>query len=110
MNKLVEEVIKELFMLPCNLTPNQIQIIERVAERLKNHTTFNQTQNNNSSSRPDRIGDECWYATWVDTNWWWRRGILIVWVTGDYLALVENTKTKQIEPCSRISFSTEAPQ
>jgi hypothetical protein len=33
MDKLVEEIIKGLFTLPCNLTPNQILIIERVAER-----------------------------------------------------------------------------
>jgi hypothetical protein len=101
MDKLVEEIIKGLFTLPCNLTPNQILIIERVAERLKNHTTFNQMQ----ASRPDRLGDECWFRI----GGLWSRGILRHW-SMEVGAAIEDAESKRIWFATEISFSTEAPQ
>jgi hypothetical protein len=62
------------------------------------------------STRPDRIGDECWYGTWVTGEGWsWHRGILRAWVPGDCPAVVEDVEAKKVDCYSMISFSTEAP-
>jgi hypothetical protein len=63
-------------------------------------------------SRPDRVGDECWYGAWKagKDSWTWRRGILRAWLSSDYFAIVEDAETKRISVYSQISFATEAPK
>jgi hypothetical protein len=70
-------------------------------------------QNNNAAhtSRPDRVGDECWYGSWEKPKGMpWRRGIVRAWVSGNCVAVVEDIETKKVDCYSMISFSTEAPQ
>jgi hypothetical protein len=64
------------------------------------------------ASRPDRVGDECWYGAWKagKDSWTWRRGILRAWLSSDYFAIVEDAETKRISVYSQISFATEAPK
>ena len=70
-----------------------------------------QRYNTTQASRPDRVGDECWYGTWErGIGWAWRRGILRAWVPGDCPAVVEDVEAKKVECYSMISFSAEAPQ
>jgi hypothetical protein len=70
-----------------------------------------QRYNTTQASRPDRVGDECWYGTWErGVGWKWRRGILRCWVPGDCPAVVEDIEAKKVECYSMISFSTEAPK
>jgi len=71
-----------------------------------------QRYNTTQASRPDRVGDECWYATWNLDNgrWDWRRGVLRSWIAGNNPAAIEDIQTGQIEYKSEISFSTEAPK
>jgi hypothetical protein len=67
-------------------------------------------ENTTHPSRPDRVGDECWYGTWErGIGWQWRRGILRAWVPGDCPAVVEDAEAKKVECYSMISFSNEAP-
>jgi hypothetical protein len=56
-------------------------------------------------SRPDRVGDECWYFS----NMAWRRGILRAWVSGEDYAAIEAFDTKKIICSYNISFSDKAP-
>jgi hypothetical protein len=65
-------------------------------------------ENTTQASRPDRVGDECWFRTGGD----WQRGILRVWDVGsEYsMAIVEDKKTGVAKSTINISFSTEAPQ
>jgi hypothetical protein len=68
-------------------------------------------ENTTQPSRPDRVGDECWYGTYEkNVGWSWRRGILRAWAAGDCPAIVEDAGTKEIDYFSRISFATEAPK
>ena len=70
-----------------------------------------QRDNTTHTSRPDRVGDECWYGTWEPgIDWSWRRGIVRAWAAGDCPAIVEDAETKEIDYFSRISFSAEAPK
>ena len=63
------------------------------------------------ASRPDRIGDECWYSYWNnESRYVWRRGILRAWLSGDDFAIIEDCETGRIEYKSEISFSSEAPK
>jgi hypothetical protein len=68
--------------------------------------------NTAQASRPDRVGDECWYASWDLDNgrWDWRRGVLRSWISGDNPAAIEDIQTGWIEYKSNISFATEAPK
>jgi hypothetical protein len=69
-----------------------------------------QRDNTTQPSRPDRVGDECWYGTWErGIGWQWRRGILRAWVPGDWPAVVEDVEAKKVECYSMISFSEEVP-
>jgi hypothetical protein len=78
-------------------------------------TSIKQMQKENvpQPSRPDRVGDECWYFAWCkgisSPSYVWKRGILRAWAAGDCPAIVEDIQTKEIDYFSRISFSTEAP-
>ena len=70
-----------------------------------------QKENAPQPSRPDRIGDECWYSNWLtdESRHVWRRGILRAWLAGDDFAIIEDCETGRIEYKSEISFSSEAP-
>jgi hypothetical protein len=67
-----------------------------------------QRYNATQASRPDRVGDECWFRKGGD----WQRGILRVWDVGsEYsMAIVEDKKTGVAKSTINISFSTEAPK
>jgi phenylpyruvate tautomerase PptA (4-oxalocrotonate tautomerase family) len=81
-------------------------VLESVLSMIEEMQRYNTTQ----PSRPDRVGDECWYGTWErGIGWQWRRGILRAWVPGDCPAVVEDVEAKKVECYSMISFSTEAP-
>jgi len=63
------------------------------------------------ASRPDRVGDECWYSDWNnDSRYVWRRGILRAWLAGDDFAIIEDCETGRVQYKSEISFSAEAPK
>jgi hypothetical protein len=81
----------------------ELEDIASTIERLRE-------ENTTQASRPDRVGDECWYGTWErGIGWAWRRGILRAWVPGDCPAVVEDVEAKKVDCYSMISFSTEAP-
>ena len=65
-------------------------------------------ENATQPSRPDRVGDECWYRTGGD----WQRGILRVWDVGSEcsMAIVEDKKNGVAKSTESVSFSTEAPK
>ena len=66
--------------------------------------------NTTQASRPDRVGDECWYAASNDP---YKRGILRAWLGGQYeghAVAVEDAETNAIRYVDYISFSTEAPK
>jgi hypothetical protein len=66
------------------------------------------TENNRPQpSRPDRVGDECWFRTGGD----WQKGILRAWDVGCEcsLAIVEDKETGVAKSTINISFSAEAP-
>ena len=69
-------------------------------------------ENTTQPSRPDRVGDECWYFDWCGDakRHVWKRGILRAWAGGDNPAAVEDAETMQIKYRGNISFSTEAPK
>jgi len=71
-----------------------------------------QRYNTTQASRPDRVGDECWYFDWCGDakRHVWKRGVLRAWVGGDNPAVVEDTETMQIKYKGNISFSAEAPK
>jgi hypothetical protein len=69
------------------------------------------TSNETQPSRPDRVGDECWYGVYEqNVGYSWHRGILRAWAAGDCPAIVEDAETEEIDYFSRISFSSEAPK
>jgi hypothetical protein len=68
-------------------------------------------ENTIQASRPDRVGDECWYGSWEQPRGMpWRRGIVRAWVSENCVAVVEDIETKKVDCYSMISFSTEAPK
>jgi hypothetical protein len=69
-----------------------------------------QRNNTAQASRPDRVGDECWYAASNDP---YKRGVLRAWLGGQYeghAVAVEDVETNAIRYVDYISFSTEAPK
>jgi len=69
-----------------------------------------QRENTTQPSRPDRVGDECWYAASKDL---YKRGILRAWLGGQYeghAVAVEDIETNAIRYVDYISFSSEAPK
>jgi hypothetical protein len=63
-----------------------------------------QRDNTAQASRPDRVGDECWYAATSST---YRKGILRAWF--EDFAIVEDCETKRATQTHDVYFSTEAP-
>jgi hypothetical protein len=82
--------------------------LEDIASTIKRLREENTTQ----PSRPDRVGDECWYSNWLtnESRYVWRRGILRAWLAGDDFAIIEDCETGRIECKSEITFSSEAPK
>jgi hypothetical protein len=98
--------IEKLFERGEDLAAKELQGMLNVIEIMQQQNATTQP------SRPDRVGDECWYALWdVDNGRWdWRRGVLRSWVAGDNPAAVEDIQTGWIEYKSNISFASEAPK
>jgi hypothetical protein len=82
--------------------------LRSVCEVIEQMQRYNTTQ----ASRPDRVGDECWYALWdVDNGRWdWRRGIFRGICDRSYPFVAEDAITKSLELCLHVNFSSEAPQ
>ena len=86
------------------ISASEIESIIEMAIRMQNNNTA-------QASRPDRVGDECWYSNWNnDSRYVWRRGILRAWLSGDDFAIIEDCKTGRVQYKSEISFSAEAPK
>jgi hypothetical protein len=86
------------------ISASEIESIIEMAIRMQNNNT---TQ----ASRPDRVGDECWYSNWNnELRYVWRRGILRAWLAGDDFAIIEDCETGRVQYKSEIVFSTEAPK
>ena len=87
------------------ISASEIESIIEMAMRMQNNNT---TQ----ASRPDRVGDECWYALWdVDNGRWdWRRGIFRGICDRSYPFVAEDAITKSLEFCLHVNFATEAPK
>jgi hypothetical protein len=76
-------------------------------------------ENTTHPSRPDRVGDECWYEfishEYVDGKLTrpsqWKRGILRSWIYSNEhcIAIVEDFENHNIETAASLTFSTEAP-
>ena len=64
-----------------------------------------QRYNTTQASRPDRVGDECWYAATSST---YRKGILRAWF--EDFAIVEDCETNRATQTHDVYFSTEAPK
>jgi hypothetical protein len=104
----IKEASTELLKEKQFRAAKELQSVCEVIEQMQRDNTTNTTQ----ASRPDRVGDECWYATWDLDNgrWDWRRGVLRSWIAGNNPAAIEDIQTGQIEYKSEISFSAEAPK
>ncbi len=61
---------------------------------------YNATQ----PSRPDRVGDECWYAATSST---YKKGVLRAWF--EDFAIVEDCETNRATQTHDVYFSTKAP-
>ncbi len=61
---------------------------------------YNATQ----PSRPDRVGDECWYAA---TSSKYRKGVLRAWF--EDFAIIEDCETNRATQTHDVYFSTKAP-
>ena len=61
---------------------------------------YNATQ----PSRPDRVGDECWYAATSST---YKKGVLRAWF--EDFAIVEDCETNRATQTHDVYFSSEAP-
>jgi hypothetical protein len=78
--------------------------LEDIASAIKRLRQESTTQ----PSRPDRVGDECWFRKGGD----WQRGILRAWDVGSKysMAIVEDKETGVAKSTINISFSAEAPK
>jgi hypothetical protein len=86
-----------------NLAANLADLVDEIQQMQRDNTA--------QASRPDRVGDECWYGSWEEPRGMpWRRGIVRAWVSGNCVAVVEDIETKKVDCYSMISFSTEAPK
>ena len=97
--------IEKLFEQDEDVAAKELQGMLNVIEIMQ------QQNANTQPSRPDRVGDECWYGSWEEPRGMpWRRGIVRAWVSGNCVAVVEDIETKKVDCYSMISFSTEAPK
>jgi hypothetical protein len=97
--------IEKLFEQDEDVAANELRGMLNVIEIMQQQNATTHT------SRPDRVGDECWYSNWNnDSRYVWRRGILRAWLAGDDFAIIEDCETGRVQYKSEISFSTEAPK
>ena len=98
--------IEKLFEQGEDLAAKELQGMLNVIEIMQ------QQNANTQPSRPDRVGDECWYATWdVDNGRWdWRRGIFRGICDRSYPFVAEDAITKSLELCLHVNFASEAPK
>jgi hypothetical protein len=75
--------------------------LEDIASTIKRLRQESTTQ----TIRPDRVGDECWYAATSST---YRKGILRAWF--EDFAIVEDCETNRATQTHDVYFSTEAPK
>jgi hypothetical protein len=71
------------------------------------------------STRPDRIGDECWYESRIcdfingSSHWSskWQRGVLRCWdhSSSNCIAMVEDCETHDIIATANLCFAAEDP-
>ena len=87
-----------------NLAANLADLVDEVQQMQRDNTA--------QARRPDRVGDECWYALWdVDNGRWdWRRGIFRGICDRSYPFVAEDAITKSLELCLHVNFSAEAPK
>lgn len=96
-------------------TAEALENVVRTVQQMQRWNTANL-----QPSRPDRVGDECWYEfishEYVDGKLTrpsqWKRGILRSWIYSNEhcIAIVEDFENHNIETAASLSFSTEAPQ
>jgi hypothetical protein len=100
----LKEASTELLKEKQYVAARELRSVCEVIEQMQRDNTSNTAQ----ASRPDRVGDECWYRTGGD----WQRGILRVWDVGCEcsMAIVEDKETGVAKSTTNISFSTEAPK
>jgi hypothetical protein len=102
----LKEAIGDLKKENQRVAATELESVLAVVDQMQRDNTSNTTQ----ASRPDRVGDECWYAASNDP---YKRGILRAWLGGQYeghAVAVEDVETKAIRYVDYISFSTEAPK
>jgi hypothetical protein len=94
--------IEKLFEQDENVAANELRGMLNVIEIMQQQNATTQ------ASRPDRVGDECWFRTGGD----WQKGILRVWDVGCEcsMAIVEDKETGVAKSTINISFSAEAPK
>jgi hypothetical protein len=94
--------IEKLFEQDENVAANELRGMLNVIEIMQQQNATTQ------ASRPDRVGDECWFRTGGD----WQKGILRVWDVGCEcsMAIVEDKETGVAKSTTDISFSIEAPK
>jgi hypothetical protein len=78
-----------------------------------------QSEKPDQPSRPDRIGDECWYESRIcelidgSSRWRskWERGVLRCWSHGSesFIAMVEDCETHDIIATANLCFAAEDP-
>jgi len=96
--------IEKLFEQHEDVAAKELQGMLNVIEIMQRQNATTHT------SRPDRVGDECWYAASNDP---YKRGVLRAWLGGQYeghAVAVEDVETNAIRYVDYISFSAEAPK
>jgi hypothetical protein len=91
--------IEKLFEQDENVAANELRGMLNVIEIMQQQNATTQ------ASRPDRVGDECWYAATSST---YRKGILRAWF--EDFAIVEDCETNRATQTHDVYFSTEAPK
>jgi hypothetical protein len=84
-----------------NLAANLADLVDEIQQMQRDNST--------KASRPDRVGDECWYAEGKT----WYKGTLRAWLPGiEYgiaTIVIEDEQGNILYP-SQISFAKEPPQ
>ena len=96
----LKEASTELLKEKQYVAARELRSVCEVIEQMQRDNTSNTAQ----ASRPDRVGDECWYAATSST---YRKGILRAWF--EDFAIVEDCETNRATQTHDVYFSTEAP-
>jgi hypothetical protein len=106
----LKKAIGELKKENQQVAVRELESVLALVDQMQRDNTSNATQ----PSRPDRVGDECWYRSWLadEKRDIWQRGILRVWDIGSEfsIAIVEDKKTGVAKSTTGVSFATEAPK